>query len=259
MKRRRIALSSRVGRQIRAEGMVYAPTNELGVVLLFGSLAPKLGYSVEWVHPRFPDCTATYRGERVRIEFEFRASDFKSHGHDPRGADHIVCWENDLQPAPPRYRHLKVISLKPYVNARPRVFMVSCNENLTGRQLRRDRVEWTVPSQVQKGDLIVIYRSAPASAIKDLWVATGPFKQFKKGNRQGRWPGRQVGLRRIATLNRPLTFETLKKDPFTQNLPVVRAHFQGKREITEDWSSIYPLIIRLNPTARKKLDGVSAS
>ncbi|MFM8534093.1 MAG: hypothetical protein ACKOEC_11030 [Acidimicrobiia bacterium] len=233
MKRRRIALSSRVGRQIRADGMVYAPTSELGVVLLFGSLAPKLGYSVESVHPWFPDCTATYRGERVRIEFEFRARDFKSHGHDPLGADHIVCWENDWQPVPPRYRHLKILSLKPYVNARPRVFMVSCNENLTGKQLNSDEVEWTVPSQVEKGDLIVIYRSAP--------------------------PGRQVGIRRLVTLQRPLTFEALKKDPFTRNLSVVRARFQGKREITEDWSSLYPLITGLNPTARKKLEGYSVS
>ena len=161
MKRRQNAPSPRIGRQIRNAGMVYAPTSELGVVLLFGSLAPQIGYSVESVHPRFPDCTATYRGKRVRVEFEFRASEFLNHGHDPRGADHIVCWENDWQPAPRGYRHLKIVSLKPYVSARPRVFMVSCNQNLTGDQLKPNRVDWTVPSQVEKGDLIVIYRSAP--------------------------------------------------------------------------------------------------
>ncbi len=100
----------------------------------------------------------------------------------------------------------------------------------------------------------MIYRSAPVSAILDLWVAVGPFNHFKPGNRQGRWPGRQVGIRRLVKLKRPLTFNALKLDPTTCDLPVVRAHFQGKREITEDWPSICPLITRLNPSLRKKLE-----
>ena len=61
----------------------------------------------------------------------------------------------------------------------------------------------------------MVYRSAPLSAILDLWVAVGPFNHFKPGNRQGRWSGRQVGIRRLVKLKRPLTFNALKLDPTT--------------------------------------------
>jgi len=32
-----------------------------------------------------------------KIEFEVRASGFIEHGHDRKGCDFIVCWENDLE------------------------------------------------------------------------------------------------------------------------------------------------------------------
>jgi hypothetical protein len=44
---------------------------------------------------------------KARIEFEFKASNFVEHGHDPAQCDFIVCWENDWPDCP-----LKVIELK---------------------------------------------------------------------------------------------------------------------------------------------------
>src|ERR1039458_8702445 len=67
-----------VGRQITVRGMTYAPTSEQGVVFLFGRLAPALGFCIERVQIRFPDCLATRRGKKYRIEFEYWASDFRS-------------------------------------------------------------------------------------------------------------------------------------------------------------------------------------
>jgi hypothetical protein len=74
----------------------YAPNNELGVVFLFSDLARRrYGLRVERVQAGFPDCVA-YRGtKRIRIEFEYRARNFVTHGHDPKGCDWIVCWIND--------------------------------------------------------------------------------------------------------------------------------------------------------------------
>src|SRR6202453_5249809 len=51
----------------------YAPTTETGVVLLFGSMAERLGYLIETVHPSFPDCKAARQAgpqmwESIRIE-----------------------------------------------------------------------------------------------------------------------------------------------------------------------------------------------
>jgi hypothetical protein len=62
----------------------------------------------------FPDCEAmrrvdarTGRWERVRIELEFRSSNFLRHGHNPRGCDLIVCREHDWARCP-----LEVIELR---------------------------------------------------------------------------------------------------------------------------------------------------
>jgi len=93
-------------RPINVSGMTFAPVTELGVVFLFGRLAPRLGFQVERVHPGFPDCTAVYRGRRLRIEFELWASSFENHKHDPKGADMVICWENDWVDRPKKYRHI---------------------------------------------------------------------------------------------------------------------------------------------------------
>ena len=45
--------------------MAYAPVNEMGVVFLFGWMAPQLGYVVHWLQSEFPDCEANApRGRR---------------------------------------------------------------------------------------------------------------------------------------------------------------------------------------------------
>jgi hypothetical protein len=79
----------------------HEPVNEQGVVLLFGMVAREMGFLVESVQGGFPDCTAKRRrgkgGHYVRadIEFEFKSSNFREHGHDAEQCDLIVCWEDD--------------------------------------------------------------------------------------------------------------------------------------------------------------------
>lgn len=85
--------------------LVCGPTNELGVVLLFGALAEKLGFLVLRVQTEFPDCEAwrvveKERLQQVRIEFEYQSRNFWSHGHDPAGCDLIVCWEDNWPECP---------------------------------------------------------------------------------------------------------------------------------------------------------------
>jgi hypothetical protein len=66
----------------------YAPRNELGVVFLFAHIAKRLQFEIEEIRPAFPDCIAYKRTgdreKRVRIEFEFRSSNFRTHKHNPR-------------------------------------------------------------------------------------------------------------------------------------------------------------------------------
>jgi hypothetical protein len=105
------------GRPIGARVMVCEPVNEMGVVLLFGDVGKELGYRVLGAQGGFPDCEALRRGpsgrwEQVRIEFEFKSGNFAKHGHDARGCDVIVCWENDWPGCP-----LEVVELKKHVAA----------------------------------------------------------------------------------------------------------------------------------------------
>ena len=86
--------------------MRYAPQSELGVVFLFSRLAKKLRLRVDTVQSGFPDCVAYQKSHgkenKIRIEFEFKAKNFKMHRHDPKGCDWIVCWENNWPDAPKR-------------------------------------------------------------------------------------------------------------------------------------------------------------
>lgn len=102
---------SLVGDLINFRGLVYSPLNENGVVFLFGKVAGDLNMYVEEIKPGFPDCIArrfTGKGwERLRVEFEYRSRNFKSHAHDPSACDMVVCWEHDWADCP-----LEVIELK---------------------------------------------------------------------------------------------------------------------------------------------------
>jgi hypothetical protein len=104
------------GEVLAFRGFLHAPVNEAGVVCLFGSLASELGFMVERMRTEFPDCEAKrlvdeVRGvwERCLIEFEYRARNFERHGHDPAGADLIVCWHNDWSDAPVDVLELKKV------------------------------------------------------------------------------------------------------------------------------------------------------
>lgn len=90
----------------------HAPTNEQGVVLLFGMLAKELGFIIERAGPGFPDCDAKRRvpgsgWQGVRIEFEMESRNFVVHGHDAGACDLIVCWEHTWRDCP-----LEVLELK---------------------------------------------------------------------------------------------------------------------------------------------------
>jgi hypothetical protein len=241
------------GRQIVVPGMAYAPTNEQGVVFLFGRLAPTLGFCVEQVQVRCPDCTAIYRGRRVRIEFEYWASHYAVHRHPAKGADVIVCWENDWESRPRKYKHLEIIDLQTHAGALPRVFQVGCRTEFNLRELKSRRIEWNVQQNTQVGDLIIMYRATDDHAIHDAWEVVGPFKAYGKKNKEDMWPGLQAGMRRVAAFNRPVTFADLKRDPKTRNLGVVRGRFMGKREITDDWPLLCAKILQFNPKAKKAL------
>jgi HNH endonuclease len=93
------------GRPIMMQELATAPTNEAGVLFLFGAMAKALGFMVLRVQSEFPDCEALRcnengRWRRVRIELEFESKNFLLHGHDPRECDLIVCWTHNWPSCP---------------------------------------------------------------------------------------------------------------------------------------------------------------
>ena len=100
------------GPLLTRQPMANAPTNEMGVLYLFGAMAVKLGFCILWLGSEFPDGEALRevepdRWQRVRIEFEFQSRNFQYHGHDPAKCDLIVCWEDNWKESP-----LEVLELK---------------------------------------------------------------------------------------------------------------------------------------------------
>jgi hypothetical protein len=105
------------GEPLGLAAMAHAPTNELGVLFLFGIMAAELGFRVERLQAAFPDCEAKRevapgKWELVFIELEIYSRNFKSHRHNPRGCHAIVCWKHNWPDCP---EWLEVIELSKVV------------------------------------------------------------------------------------------------------------------------------------------------
>lgn len=105
-----------VGDPINFKGLIYGPLNENGVIFLFSKIHDQLDIKIEAIQATFPDARgrrkkSTKGWEDIWIEFEYKSSTFKSHSHDPKECDIIVCWEHDWEDCP-----LEVIELKRWVH-----------------------------------------------------------------------------------------------------------------------------------------------
>jgi hypothetical protein len=97
------------GKPLNFGNLTFEPTNEQGVVFLFGMVSKTLGFdSIEYLGTDFPDCEGKRRvrggQQHVRIEFEFKS---RNYDHPPHGCDMIVCWEHNWKECP-----LEVLELK---------------------------------------------------------------------------------------------------------------------------------------------------
>jgi HNH endonuclease len=106
-----------LGAPMDLPGFLFEPTNEMGVVLLFGMLFWRLGFIIESAQIGYPDCRAKLevepgRWQDVGIEFELHSRHFLAHRHDPSRCDFIVCWIHNWKGCPP---NLRVIELREVV------------------------------------------------------------------------------------------------------------------------------------------------
>lgn len=128
-----MTLKEIVGAPLNFRGMMYAPTNEQGVVYLFALISNDLGFKVENVRTEFPDCTALRKVgpdkyQRVRIEFEMYSKNFSAHEHDPSNCDIVVCWKHNW-PEYPKV-DIEIISIYDQINELEKIEKESIEESL---------------------------------------------------------------------------------------------------------------------------------
>lgn len=259
----------------------YAPSNEMGVVFLFSHLCRRMQLQVESVQAGFPDCIALQRvggkERRIRIEFEFRSSNFRAHNHSPDGCDWIVCWEHDWPEVP---THLKVVELREYFDKGFNVWV----------DIGQPQNDWpargthTFGRRVSKGDLVLFYEASPRQWLRQVYTVSGiASPEEQKGRNRARsfnellktastlrsnfLPGDAVfgtgyrhvhAMRRVCVLEPPLLVKSLD----TKRLSVVKEAIfsqQHNRKITEHWWLLYEVLVRKYPNLAPALSPYSPS
>ena len=113
---------------LAAGPLVYAPTNEAGVMVLFGAVAREQGFAITRVQAAFPDCEAMReiepgKWQPNKIELEWESRNFLLHLHPVDGCNMIVCWTHNWPECP-----LEVLELSTMTWHRPGAKQ---NQNLT--------------------------------------------------------------------------------------------------------------------------------
>lgn len=71
------------------------PRNEMEVIVLFTQQAQEAGFEIISVQSAFPDAIIKHGDVEYKVEFEYKASNFWAHRHNPTMCDLIICWIND--------------------------------------------------------------------------------------------------------------------------------------------------------------------
>ena len=239
---------------LKSGPLQYAPRNELGVVFLFAHVAKRLQFRIEEIRPAFPDCLAyRHAGEsekRVRIEFEFRSSNFKAHRHNAQECDCIVCWHHDWPDAPDR---IEVIELKRFFGTSFKVWIQAAVKNQWHWLDERDQLDWALSKRVTRGDLLLMYRAYPKCGVTEVFRFAGD--RLRRGSASWRTGDAFFGrIQRICTLDSPVFLDDLRSHKVLRTAPFVRRNMQGRGLlVSEYWPHLYSMISERNPRIRRVL------
>lgn len=241
---------------IKNAPLQYAPESEMGVVFLFAALTKKLQLRIEKIRVAYPDCIA-YKHvgnseKRVRIEFEFKSSNFKLHGHNPSECDCIVCWHHDSATIP---RRIEVIELKRFFGVPFKVWIQGAIRNQWEYLDVSDRQKWALSTRVTHGDLVLMYRCSPQCCITDLFRVTD--SRLKPG--QPGWKSYGEAnfgrIQRLCHLDAPVFLSDMRNHKVLRTAPFIRSNMQGRGGllVSEYWPHLYAMLHSRNPKHRRTL------
>lgn len=218
---------------------------------LFATIAKKLQLSVEKIRSKYPDCIAYKKiGERekkVHIEFEYKASNFKQHKHNPKQCDIIVCWQNDWFNSP---KKIEIIELKKFFGSQTKVWIQPAIKS-QWHNLEYKQMHWGLSKRASRGDLLLMYRCAPAQKITDIYFLDDELSISKAGWRDGYCYGGKI--KKLCVLNAPIFLEDLRNHKVLKTSSFVRSNLQGNNLVSEYWPYLYSMIIDRNPKVKKIL------
>jgi hypothetical protein len=232
----------------------YAPDSEMGVVYLFANIAKKLQFRIEAIRAAYPDCIAYRqvgdREKRVRIEFEFKSSNFKLHRHDPAGCDFIVCWHHDWATVPD---NLEVIELKRFFGVPFKVWIQVAIKSQWQFLDKSDRLNWALSSRITHGDLLLMYRGYPNCSITDVFKFTDT--RLRRGRADWRSGEANAGrIERLCKLDAPVFLDDLRNHKVLRTSSFVRQNMQGRGLlVSEYWPYLYAMLHERNPKHRRTL------
>ena len=237
----------------------YAPKGEAGVVFLFASIFKRLGLRIEEIGAAYPDCIAYKQvgdhEKEVRIEFEYKSSNFRIHGHDPKGCNCIVCWHHDWHDVP---RRIEVIELKKLFGVQTKVWIqgaVKSEQHWLDEE--EDKLKWVLSSRATEGDLLLMYRCAPTCSITDVFRFCGTGKVYDGGGDSGNRKAKYFygDVERVCKLDAPIFLEEMRKHRVLRTSSFIRSSMRGRGGllVSEYWPHLYAMLYARNPKHRRTL------
>lgn len=234
--------------------LLFAPENELGVVFIFAHLAKRWRLRVGEISAAFPDCIAYQKvagGEKeLRIEFEYKSRNFKTHQHPAKKCDWIVCWEHNWPDAP---ENLNIVELRREFGLGFNVWIMPVQpDNAKDLKAHSREPKWSVPGQTHKGDLVLFYVTKPEMCLRFVYQAedraTLQKPDWSRAERDLMAP-----IRKICELKAPVFYEDLKRHRILKTSGFVRSRMLGRHNAMEYWPYLYDTIVRRNPSAKGNL------
>jgi hypothetical protein len=243
---------------LKNASLPHAPKGEAGVVFLFATKFKELGFRIEEIGAAYPDCIAFRQvgdqEKKVRIEFEYRSSNFPLHRHDPRGCDCIVCWHHDWHDAP---RRIEVIELKKLFGVQIKVWIQTAVKSEQHWLDEEDQLKWVLSSRTTEGDLLLMYRCNPVCSITDVFRFCGTGKVYKdSGERVNRQAQYFYGdVKRVCKLDAPIFLEEMRNHRILCTSSFIRSNMQGRGGllVSEYWPHLYEMLYARNPKHRRTL------